>query len=604
MQPREGETMIDWRKIVQDRISSVHNPRADKRMALADAIRRFVQPGMCLNPVSLQARPVAALHELIRQFYGRDPRFRFVSSSLSGNYLQLVGTGLLERAIVSYAGEGYPTPGPSPVVARALEAGSCDFEHWTMLTLSQRLFAGAQGVPFTTTRSLQGSDMARELEAQGVYREVEDPFEPGRRQAVIRALQPDLALVHAWGADPAGNAICFPPHQENVYGALAAKQGVILTVNRVVDSDFVRRHSHLVRIPANRVVAVCEVPYGSHPYGNYATGIPEFRAYANDYAHMREHREAQASAEQYDDWLQHWVLGPRDHAEYLALVGRERFEELEYLAGAETWRGELESHGATLDGLGAAGPIEEMIVQTARVVSERIRVAGHETLLSGVGQAALAAWLATHQLREEGVDVTLLAETGMVGHDPRPADPFLLNYRNLPTTSQLSDVIEVLGIHACGGANRCLATLGAAQVDRYGNVNSTRTKSGRFLVGSGGANDIANASAEILLVARQQLRGFVPEVDFVTSPGDRVSGLVSTHGRYERRDGELVLTEVFQSAGDSPQAVVEEIRSLCGWPLRVADELAWVPAASEEQVAMLRVFDPERAFLGRAPDAN
>ena len=95
--------MSDWRKIVRDRIGPVHAPHADKRRALADAIRAFVRPGMCLNPVSLQARPVAALHELIRQFHGMHPRFTFVSSSLSGNYLQLVGAGLLERAIVSFA---------------------------------------------------------------------------------------------------------------------------------------------------------------------------------------------------------------------------------------------------------------------------------------------------------------------------------------------------------------------------------------------------------------------------------------------------------------------------------------------------------------------
>ncbi len=184
--------------------------------------------------------------------------------------------------------------------------------------------------------------------------------------------------------------------------------------------------------------------------------------------------------------------------------GQTRLAELERLAGPETWREDLESHAAALDGLGAAGPVEEMIVQAARVTSERVRAAGHSTLLSGVGQAALAAWLATHRLREAGIDVTLLAETGMVGHDPRPADPFLINYRNLPTTTQLTDVIEALGLHACGAGNRCLATLGAAQVDRFGNVNSTRTASGRFLVGSGGANDVANAAAETLLVARQE----------------------------------------------------------------------------------------------------
>lgn len=592
--------MRDWRMIVDERIGPVHAPHVDKRMALSDAIRRFVRPGMTINPVSLQARPVAALHELIRQFDGKRPRFTFVSSSLSGNYLQLLGAGLLERAIVSYAGEGYPTPGPSPVVARALAAGDCVFEHWTMLTLSQRLFAGAQGVSFATTRSLSGSDMARELEAQGVYRELDDPFSPGRRQAVIRALRPDLAFVHAWAADPAGHALCFPPHQENVYGALAAKEGVVLTVHRVVDAAFVRRHAELVRIPAEKVVAVCEVPYGSHPYGNYAAGIDEFTAYANDYPHMRAHREAQESAERYAEWLARWVIEPGSHAGYLEQVGRARLAELEHLAGPETWREDLEAHSATLDALGPANPIEEMIVQAARVTALRIREASHSTLLSGVGQAALAAWLASHALREAGVDVTLLAETGMVGHDPRPADPFLLNYRNLPTTTQLTDVIEALGMHACGAGNRCLATLGAAQVDRFGNVNSTRTAAGRFLVGSGGANDLANAAAETLLVARQDARAFVEKVDFVTSPGDRVSGLISTHGRFEKRDGELVLTGVFASAGSNREEVVEAIRGRCGWALRVADELAWIPAATDEEIATLRVFDPERFFLGRA----
>lgn len=592
--------MSDWKALVRSRFDTLHSPRADKRMSLADAVKRFVEPGMTLNPVSLQARPVAALHELIRQFHGRDPGFTFVSSSLSGNYLQLLGAGILDKVITSFAGEGYPTPGPSPVVARALEEDKCQFEHWTMLTLSQRLLAGAQGVPFAPTRSLIGSDMATELKAQGVYAEIEDPFS-GERQAVIRALRPDVAFVHCWAADPSGNAICFPPHQENVYGAIAAKRGVVLTVHQVVDADFVRRHSHLVRIPADRVLAVCHAPYGSHPYGNYAAGIPDFTPYANDYAHMREHRQAQESSEKYEQWLRTWILDIESHADYLNTLGDDHLRELERQAGPESWRNELESHADVLDAQGPASATEEMIVQAARATSERIRAGDFEMLLSGVGQAALSAWLATHALRADGEDITLLAETGMVGHDPRPADPFLINYRNMPTTTQLTDVIETLGIHACGAANRCLATLGAGQVDRHGNVNSTRTKSGRFLVGSGGANDVASAAQETLLVARQAKRSFVEKVDFVTSPGSRVRTLISTHGRYERRDGELVLTGVFQSAGETPEAVVSEIRSLCGWDLQVAPDLDWLPPATSEELTMLRLFDPERFFLGPVP---
>ncbi|MCH2173776.1 glutaconate CoA-transferase [Myxococcota bacterium] len=589
-----------WREVVSNKVQHLEEGGADKRMGLAEAVRRFVRPGMKINPVSLQSRPVAALAELIRQFSDREAGFEFISSSLSGNYLQLVGAGLLRRAIVSFAGEGYPTPGPSPVVARALERGDFELENWTMLTISQRLLAGAMGVPFLTTRSIQGSDMAEELERAGAYAEVEDPFEPGRQQGVVRAYRPDLSFVHAWAADASGNAICFPPYQENVYGALAASEGVILTVHRVVSRSFVRRHSQLVRIPAERVVAVCEVPYGSHPYGNYATGVPEFIPYANDYPFMREHRAAQDRPEDYEAWLSKWILELPDHDAYLANLGSERMEALEHLAGPETWRDELEYHAESLDALGEANATEEMIVQAARVVGERVREAGHTTVLSGVGQAALTAWLASHRLREEGVEFTNLAETGMVGHDPRPADPFLVNYRNLPTTTLLTDVMEALGLYACGGANRCLATLGAGQIDRCGNVNSSWNADGSFIVGSGGANDLANAARETVIVARQRAQTFVEKVDFVTSHGERVSRVISHMGIYERQDGELVLTAVFEGVAEDLESAVDLIRAHCGWALRVSPAVEIRPSASAEELALLRVFAPERSFLGRA----
>jgi len=589
-----------WREIVETRIRRVHTSSVDKRMDLADAIRRFVRPGMKINPVSLQARPVAALHELLRQFAGTDPGFEFISSSLSGNYLQLVGAGILRRAVVSFAGEGYPTPGPSPVIGRALAEEDVALENWTMLTISQRLLAGAMGVPFITTRSLRGSDMARELARDGGYAELPDPFGGGEPQAVVRAYSPDLAFVHAWAADAAGNAICFPPHQENVYGALAARDGVILTVHRVVPTSFVRSHSHLVRVPGEKVLAVCEAPFGSHPYGNYAVDLEGFVPYTNDYPFMRAHRAAQNTKEDYDAWLEEWVFSVKDHAGYLERLGRDRFEALEHLARPTTWSDELEHYAESLDALGEANATEEMLVQAARVIGSRVRDEGYTTVLSGVGQSALASWLASHLLRAEGIEFANIAETGMYGHDPRPADPFLVNYRNMPTTTLLTDVLEALGLHACGGTNQCLAALGAGQIDRHGNVNSSWNADGRFIVGSGGANDIANAACESLIVANQRASTFVEKVDFVTSPGDRVQRVVSTHGVYERRDGELVLAAIFEAAGDDPRDVIDAIRERCGFELRIADDLASLPRASDEEVATLRVFDPERVFLGKA----
>jgi acyl CoA:acetate/3-ketoacid CoA transferase alpha subunit/acyl CoA:acetate/3-ketoacid CoA transferase beta subunit len=592
-----------WREIVDQRIATLHDSAADKRMDLAQAIRRFVRPGMKINPVTMQARPQAAMYELCRQFAGTRPGFEFISSALSGSYLQLAHLGLLRKAVVSFVGEGYPTPGPSPVTRWALERGDFEIENWTMLTIAQRLLAGAMGVPFLTTRSITGSSLATERQATGDYAELPDPFNPGSVQGVIRAYSPDIAFVHVWAADRAGNALCFPPFQENIYGALAARQGVMLTAHKLVSTDFIRRHAHLARIPGEIVLSVSEVPYGSHPYGNYSADIPELRPYANDYAFMREHREAQITKERYDAWIREWIIEVGQHDAYLARLGKARVRAIHRAAEPDSWREDLERHAATLDPERAAGSVEEMIVQAAREVAKRIAASGYRAVLAGAGQASLMCWLAAHRLRGEGIDFALLAETGMYGFDPRPADPFLTSYRNLPTCTMLTDVFEALGLHGCGGTNACMGTIGAGEIDRHGNVNSTRTAAGEFLVGSGGANDIVTSAAETVVVAAQRAQTFVEKVGYVTSPGAKIRCVISTMGRFEKLDGdELVLTGYFAATRLDRAQAVAEISRRCGWDLKVADELQELPPATAEELALLRLFDPERFFLGKPAD--
>ena len=592
-----------WREIVDQRIATLHDSAADKRMDLAQAIRRFVRPGMKINPVTMQARPQAAMYELCRQFAGTRPGFEFISSALSGSYLQLAHLGLLRKAVVSFVGEGYPTPGPSPVTRWALERGDFEIENWTMLTIAQRLLAGAMGVPFLTTRSITGSSLATERQATGDYAELPDPFNPGSVQGVIRAYSPDIAFVHVWAADRAGNALCFPPFQENIYGALAARQGVMLTAHKLVSTDFIRRHAHLARIPGEIVLSVSEVPYGSHPYGNYSADIPELRPYANDYAFMREHREAQITKERYDAWIREWIIEVGQHDAYLARLGKARVRAIHRAAEPDSWRADLERHAATLDPERAAGSVEEMIVQAAREVAKRIAASGYRAVLAGAGQASLMCWLAAHRLRGEGIDFALLAETGMYGFDPRPADPFLTSYRNLPTCTMLTDVFEALGLHGCGGTNACMGTIGAGEIDRHGNVNSTRTAAGEFLVGSGGANDIVTSAAETVVVAAQRAQTFVEKVGYVTSPGAKIRCVISTMGRFEKLDGdELVLTGYFAATRLDRAQAVAEISRRCGWDLKVADELQELPPATAEELALLRLFDPERFFLGKPAD--
>ena len=85
----------------------------------------------------------------------------------------------------------------------------------------------------------------------------------------------------------------------------------------------------------------------------------------------------------------------------------------------------------------------------------------------------------------------------------------------------------------------------------------------------------------------------------MTTPGERVRNVVSNLGRFERREGSLVLVAAFEPPGTDRADALEQIRARCGFEVRVADEVRWLPAASREEVATLRIFDPERAFLGK-----
>jgi acyl CoA:acetate/3-ketoacid CoA transferase alpha subunit len=592
-----------WRELVEERFGALRDPVGDKRCPLPEAIRRLVRPGMRLNACYLQGRPNAAIYELARQFAGRDPGFELYSTSLVGNFALLVQLRLLRRAVVSFVGEGIPTPGPSPVVQRALERGELELESYSMLTIPLRLLAGALGVSCLPTRSLAGSSLGLEAARAGTFVEVSDPFDPDRRLGLLRGYQPDLAIAHVWAADRAGNAIAFPPYAEGVWGALAAREGVLLTAEQIVPTDAIRQHAHLVRIPAEVVAAVCHAPYGSHPIGLYARGVPELRSYGNDYDFIARHREAARDEESYGRWVREWVLDVRDHAGYLARLGPRRLEELHRRAEPDSWRAEIEAAAGRLDAPVPASPVEGMIAHAARALAERVRREGYRTILAGVGQATLMAWLALHALRTEGIEPALMLETGVLGHDPRPADPFGFNYRNLPTARMLTDIFEILGLYGGGARGSCIGTIGAGQIDRFGNINSTLAADGSFLVGSGGANDIASTAREVAVVAAQRPGSFVEHVPFVTSPGRAVRTVVSTLGRFEKRDGELVLTGYAAAAGPGRDAIVREIRARCGWELRVADDLEALPPPGDEELALLRLFDPDRIFLGRAPDA-
>ena len=132
--------------------------------------------------------------------------------------------------------------------------------------------------------------------------------------------------------------------------------------------------------------------------------------------------------------------------------------------------------------------------------------------------------------------------------------------------------------------------LGPGQIDRYGNINSTTTAEGKFLVGSGGVNDALNAR-EAILCLKQSKDRFVDRLPYITGRGDSVTTVVSTMGIFRKpaHGGELQLVACFpDDTGRSLESRVEEVRANCGWDLKTAPIVEEISRPSLEELQLLR----------------
>ena len=556
---------------------------ADKRASLADAVAH-VRPGDTVHVVTGHTRWTAAARELVRQQWGRDPELTLVMLSLSSLGTLFFRGGLVRKVVTGYSGDIFPNFTPNRIFGNAYLSGEVEVEHWSFLALVQRLQAAARGLPAVVTRSIAGSSMA---ENDG-FALVDSPF-GGPPVGLLAPLVPDVALLHAPVADVDGNVALDPPLLEGVWGALAARRGAVVTVERVVDD--LRPWSHLVRIPGHRVLAVAETPMGAHPGGLFARDVP-VDGYAEDLEFWSEARSASRD-DGFDEWIRHWILEPEAQDEYLDRLGSERIDRLRARAAPDSWRDDEAAYPPDL--AADVNAWERAAVHGARYLAGRIVDTGADAVLAGAGVANLATWLAVDLARARGSSVQLMAELGLWGYEPTPADPFVFNHRSFPTATMTTDSDAVLGVLLPGPGTRALACLGAAQVDRHGNVNSTVIPGDRpvFLVGSGGGNDVASAVDESIVVTTLTARRTVEAVGYVTSPGRRVRALVTDLAVFEKDDGgdDLVLTAVASGVR------VDEVVAACGWDVEVAPGVGELPEVGAFDVEPLRRWDPRGFFL-------
>jgi acyl CoA:acetate/3-ketoacid CoA transferase alpha subunit len=570
---------------------------------LGDAILSHVAPGMHLHFASTPSRSNAAIREVARAFLGTRPGFRISTTGFHSMAHLLPMLGLADRLTACFFGDHHPVPRPNPLYTR-LAAQGVVIDHWALWSMVASLRAGAQGDDWVVNRSLRGTTMARELATRGDYRELAMPDatarpfpRPAHTIALCASLRPDITFVHAPAADAAGHVILASAVSEGLWSALAARRGVIVTVERVVPVSTTRAHPTAIALPPHRVLAICEEPFGAHPQSLHSAvelGIPSYR---DDVEHHERWRELTEDPGALAAFVDRVLRAPDAGAAYRDYVGAERLAQLcEPPAVADAAAPAADDAGARL------------IVGAARQLAARARAIGARVLIAGIGQAFLAARMAQLQLAAGGHALRVLVESGLHdADDGAEGHGYLVAYDTAFRARRLSGIDDILGVLACGADNRCLAALGAAQVDRHGNLNTTRI-AGTLLVGSGGACDIAASVEEAVVLVRMQPGRLVDEVEYITSPGRAVGSVVTDRGVLTRpvphsggRSGDAwtIASVVPGDPDDTLETAIAALARDCPWPLVPADELGFAAPITTDEARLLDTLDPTGKYRQR-----
>jgi len=221
---------------------------------------------------------------------------------------------------------------------------------------------------------------------------------------------------------------------------------------------------------------------------------------------------------------------------------------------------------------------ELMAVEASR------RLTNDTVCFVGIGLPSSAANLAR---RTHAPGCVLVYESGTIGAKPVEL-PLSIGDGELAETADAVVTVPEMFAYWLQGGRIDVGFLGAAQIDRHGNLNSTVI--GPYdapkvrLPGGGGAPEIATSCKQVFVMLKQSPRTFVERLDFRTSVGDNVRVVVTDHGVLEPQDGELTLTHVH------PGVTVDDARVATGWDLKVADDVSETVPPSKQELRALRTL--------------
>jgi len=287
-----------------------------KLISMRQAVAEHVPSGsMILMGAELeQMIPFAAGHEMIRQ--GRRD-LTLVGPISDILFDQMIGAGCVSRVMAAWVGNA--SSGVGYCFRRAVEhsiPNAIETVDYTNFTLAMALHAGALGVPFLPTYAALGSDLVKR---NGNLREFASPVNEERLIAV-RALRPDVAIVPVQRADTWGNSHLWGNLGVAIDGARASRK-IIVVAEEIVAPEVIASDPNRTLIPGFLVAAVIHEPWGSHP-------SPVQGYYGRDHGFFAEYHEQTRKQEDFERWLERWVLKIPSRLEYVKRLGDSRVADL------------------------------------------------------------------------------------------------------------------------------------------------------------------------------------------------------------------------------------------------------------------------------------
>lgn len=589
-----------------DKLREINKKRSrsltDKTTDLKTAISKLVKDSnyIGIGGFGMDRIPAAALHEIVRQ---RKKHLTMAGHTATHDGQILCAGGCVDKIDVAYV-VGVELLGLSPNYRRIFQEGKVQITEWTNATLAWRYKAAAMGLSFLPVRSMLGTDTIKHSHAI----EFRCPF-TGEIYALVPSCSPDVSIIHVPRADKYGNCQIDGITISDSDLAKASKK-VIITTEEIIETEKIREEPERTIIPHFLVDAVVHIPYGSYP-GN----MPG--KYYIDVEHLNEWIEAERDPAMFKKFLNKYIYEVKDWDEYLERCGgKKRLAELRAIEFVEECHPERSEGSPNVKrSFVATAPQDDKHNMTEFMICTASRfLEDGRTVVVGTGLPMLASMLAQ---KSHAPNLLLMFEAGGIA-PLLPALPMSVgdsrtHYKSLVATS-MPDIMET-----CARGMVDYAFLGGAQIDKFGNLNSTiigtsYEKPKVRLPGSGGANDLASLCWQTIVIMKLEKQRFVEKLDFLTTPGylsgagaREKAGLPPNTGPYKVITDHCVLgfdelTKEMILESLHPGVSIEDVQNRCSFKLKIkSKDLPTTKEPTQRELEILRKeIDPKVQVIGKS----